>query len=235
MQRVFLLSLMRNNGSPNQSIQDSLFPKRPFRKGFTTKVSQLLYRQVQKRNKNVPFLSSYFTIGGCLHDGKDKLLTVNGVVFVMDRQGKKLVRQDVMVADAVKNKKEASVPKNIMIGNQAYVRTKGGNLVRAVNKRRLKRPCPTYLRTGTCPRAVQPVNPSSDFRLCTLNHNPALQQIPLCRHFELGRCVSDSCKYLHIKMPAHAKVCKAFARDGWCEKADNCTERHVWECPGWMI
>ena len=76
----------------------------------------------------------------------DKLLTVNGVVFVMDRQGKKLVRQDVMLADTVKStiaqsgrpsKKQAMnsssrlVPKQVMIGDQAYVRTKRGNLVRA--------------------------------------------------------------------------------------------------------
>lgn len=215
-----------------------LISKEAIQKGLYTQSNAAMLTTTaakQKRTLLLPFSSSDVLVHNTL---ADKLLTVNGVVFVMDRHGKKLVRQDVMLANAAKTapKPKKAVPKTVMIGDQAYVRTKGGNLVRAASmkRRKVKRPCPTYLRTGTCPRATQPANPSPDFRLCTLNHAPAVQQIPLCRHFELGRCVSDACKYLHIKMPAHAKVCSAFARGGWCDNADRCQERHVWECPGWL-
>jgi hypothetical protein len=36
--------------------------------------------------------------------------------------------------------------------------------------------------------------------------------------------------YPHVKVSDDAKVCQAFVNDGWCDRGEECEERHAWEC-----
>lgn len=53
----------------------------------------------------------------------DKLVDVNGIMFIMDRSGRKLIRQSEYDPANAKNE-----PRRIQIGAQSFIRTKNGNM-----------------------------------------------------------------------------------------------------------
>ncbi|OKL58404.1 hypothetical protein UA08_06094 [Talaromyces atroroseus] len=54
---------------------------------------------------------------------------------------------------------------------------------------------------------------------------------PVCVHFLRGRCSNPECRYTHVRVTPGAPVCRAFGILGYCEKGENCPDRHVYECP----
>ncbi|KAF2118523.1 hypothetical protein BDV96DRAFT_570091 [Lophiotrema nucula] len=66
---------------------------------------------------------------------------------------------------------------------------------------------------------------------CALSHTPSPHRSPSCVHFQHGKCTNDHCRYSHVHVNPMAPVCEPFARLGYCEKGDKCTDRHVNECP----
>jgi hypothetical protein len=46
-----------------------------------------------------------------------------------------------------------------------------------------------------------------------------------------GRCSNPECRYTHVRVTPGAPVCRAFGILGYCEKGENCADRHVYECP----
>ncbi|KAJ1340205.1 hypothetical protein BSLG_005198 [Batrachochytrium salamandrivorans] len=81
--------------------------------------------------------------------------------------------------------------------------------------------CFSFLKSGVC----------SDPSGCKLSHKPSDANTPFCVHFEHGRCVNESCPYLHVKLSPNAFVCTDFSMEGYCEKGTLCTLRHVFLCP----
>ncbi|KAF1999462.1 hypothetical protein P154DRAFT_523259 [Amniculicola lignicola CBS 123094] len=68
--------------------------------------------------------------------------------------------------------------------------------------------------------------------MCPLSHKPSANRMPHCVHFVNGRCTNDHCKYAHVRIPNSALICEPFARLGYCEKGEGCSERHTYfECP----
>lgn len=66
---------------------------------------------------------------------------------------------------------------------------------------------------------------------CDLSHEPTAARVPACLHFQRNACTNEKCRYAHIRTNPSAPVCVAFARLGYCEKAEDCTDKHVHECP----
>lgn len=81
--------------------------------------------------------------------------------------------------------------------------------------------CKEFLQTGKC-RAGDS---------CDLSHEPSPHRSPVCVHFLRGRCANPECHYAHIRVNPGAPVCRAFGILGYCEKGEQCTDRHVYECP----
>lgn len=81
--------------------------------------------------------------------------------------------------------------------------------------------CKDFLQTGKCR--------SGDS--CDLSHEPSPHRSPVCVHFLRGRCSNPECRYTHVRVTPGAPVCRDFAVLGYCEKAGECTDRHVYECP----
>ena len=80
--------------------------------------------------------------------------------------------------------------------------------------------CPKYLQ-DTCPEGI----------LCDLSHDPTPHRVPFCLHFQRGNCTNPACKYAHVKVNPAAKICRAFTREGYCDKGATCAEKHIYECP----
>uniref|UniRef100_H2YNC6 C3H1-type domain-containing protein n=1 Tax=Ciona savignyi TaxID=51511 RepID=H2YNC6_CIOSA len=55
--------------------------------------------------------------------------------------------------------------------------------------------------------------------------------MPVCSFYLRGRCTMKECPYLHVFVGHAAAVCKSFANDGYCAKADKCHEKHIRVCP----
>lgn len=81
--------------------------------------------------------------------------------------------------------------------------------------------CKQFLFKGTCPKG-----PS-----CPLSHEPSPTRSPNCVHFQNDYCNKDDCPYAHVHVNPNAPVCEAFGRLGYCEKGDQCADRHAFECP----
>ncbi|KAE8144634.1 hypothetical protein BDV25DRAFT_166387 [Aspergillus avenaceus] len=149
-----------------------------------------------------------------------------------------------------------NTPKRVTIAGVTFVRSKNGNLHRlgAVTSKRKPNAtkkdelCRRFTTTGTCykgpscPYVHDPhkVAICKDFLQtgdctagisCDLSHEPSPHRSPTCMHFLRGRCVNPECRYAHIRLTPGAPVCRNFANLGYCEKGDNCDQRHVHECP----
>lgn len=81
--------------------------------------------------------------------------------------------------------------------------------------------CKDFLQTGKCR--------SGDS--CDLSHEPSPHRSPVCVHFLRGRCSNPECRYTHVRVTPGAPVCRDFAVLGYCERGEECTDRHVYECP----
>ncbi|KAI8609446.1 hypothetical protein BC830DRAFT_1046398, partial [Chytriomyces sp. MP71] len=80
--------------------------------------------------------------------------------------------------------------------------------------------CRAWLR-GTCTRGDT----------CRLAHVPRAETTPACLHFRRGACGKGAqCRYLHAApvrvLKKDARVCAAFAREGYCARGLACEERH---------
>lgn len=64
-----------------------------------------------------------------------------------------------------------------------------------------------------------------------MSHSLSYHRIPACTHFLRGNCTNDACRYPHIHVSPTAHVCRPFATLGYCEQGDQCSKRHVFECP----
>ncbi|KAI8817909.1 uncharacterized protein EV422DRAFT_539309 [Fimicolochytrium jonesii] len=185
-----------------------------------------------------------------------KGLSINGVAFIRGgASGNKLVR----VTDADRSK--IKTPKRLILNGQSFSRAKSGNLVltRALrtpdksahktsksHHSRLKKHCQFY-RFGQCQKGASCPYIHDPARLavcpaflkgsctespCKLSHSPTEYNMPICVHFERGRCTkSEECPYLHVKHSLDTAVCPSFAMDGFCQAGRQCPLRHVCECP----
>lgn len=184
---------------------------------------------------------------------------VDGVKFVFDESGTKLVKKSLAEAQGA-----ASTPLHTSINGEAYIRTKNGNLISQslVRERRArakgKQPaapsselCTYYTRTGVCRRGPScPFVHDSEKRAicpgtlkasgctqppgsCLLSHTPSPHRTPHCVHFLAGHCRYDeACRFLHVKgLDLEASPCRQFARLGWCDAGADCPHKHTWECP----
>lgn len=77
------------------------------------------------------------------------------------------------------------------------------------------------LKSGTCP--------AGDY--CDLSHEMTYHRVSACSHFLRGNCTNDACRYPHVNISPSAPVCRAFATFGYCESGEQCSRRHVNECP----
>lgn len=67
---------------------------------------------------------------------------------------------------------------------------------------------------------------------CDLSHELTPERVPNCLHFAKGNCSNLDCQYSHSAALPNAPVCEAFGYYGYCDKGAQCTQRHVFECPG---
>ncbi|KAF2270666.1 hypothetical protein CC78DRAFT_539165 [Lojkania enalia] len=81
--------------------------------------------------------------------------------------------------------------------------------------------CRRYLFKDNCPHGDA----------CPLSHTPSPHRSPSCVHFQNGNCNKEDCRYAHVHVSPLAPVCEPFARLGYCDKGDTCTNRHAFECP----
>jgi hypothetical protein len=81
--------------------------------------------------------------------------------------------------------------------------------------------CKDFLQKGTC------INGES----CDLSHDLSPQRTPACLHFAKGHCANSNCRYTHSNVSSGAPVCRDFGIYGYCEKGQDCADRHVFECP----
>lgn len=171
---------------------------------------------------------------------------VDGVTFVFDESGTKLVKKSVAGAPE-------ATPLHTSVNGHAYVRTKRGNLIarELVAQRRAARAalCAFYTRSGTCRRGARcpyihdparvalcpgALKPSGCVNArCQMSHTRSAHNAPHCVHFlRSGTCRNgDACPYTHTPLAPDARVCSAFARLGWCDAGAACTSRHAFECP----
>ncbi|OJI97882.1 hypothetical protein ASPVEDRAFT_37341 [Aspergillus versicolor CBS 583.65] len=176
---------------------------------------------------------------------------LNDIPFRVSRGGGKLIRvsNDPTTAN--------NTPKRVKVAGVTFVRSKNGNLHRlgAVTSKRIPSAikkkdelCQRFTTTGTCykgPSCLYVHDPNKvaickDFlqtgkcsagNSCDLSHEPSPHRSPACVHFLRGRCSNPECRYTHVRVTPGAPVCRAFATLGYCDKGEECEERHVHECP----
>ncbi|KAM9873672.1 hypothetical protein VD0002_g6693 [Verticillium dahliae] len=81
--------------------------------------------------------------------------------------------------------------------------------------------CRDFLQKGKCANGED----------CDLSHDLCPQRTPTCLHFIKGNCANHECPYAHNNVSPGALVCRPFGLYGFCEAGQECTERHVSECP----
>ncbi|KAF7868475.1 hypothetical protein EAF04_005006 [Stromatinia cepivora] len=177
-------------------------------------------------------------------------VTVNGIRFMVTKNGSKLVKAsgDLTSANAT--------PKTALIGGVKFYRSKNGNMyregiIKATRKHgvvKINEPCKSFTTTGTCnkgPKCRYIHDPSKvgvckTFLLkgecpngdsCDLSHDLTPERTPNCLHFAKGNCSNPDCRYTHVRVSPTALVCHSFGIYGYCDKGTTCTERHIHECP----
>ncbi|KAJ3288889.1 hypothetical protein HDU79_004490 [Rhizoclosmatium sp. JEL0117] len=174
----------------------------------------------------------------------NRQIIINGVEFKVDPSRRKLVRVQAEKTSSTSSTTKSpplKIPKRIVIGKQAFIRSKTGNLIpqntQCVHYQRgsckLAHKCPfvhdparrlicrKYLSTVGCPKGAT----------CNLAHTSTIHNTPVCLHFMTKRgCTNASCRYMHVKSDPASEICVAFAREGYCAK-EECKERHLWQCP----
>ncbi|KAJ2889595.1 hypothetical protein GGI21_006510, partial [Coemansia aciculifera] len=71
---------------------------------------------------------------------------------------------------------------------------------------------------------------------CQFSHELTPETVPVCLHFQNGRCKKDeqACSFIHVKVNPNAPICRDFVYKHFCAKGRKCSHRHVWECPDWV-
>ncbi|KAF4781658.1 hypothetical protein HER10_EVM0001624 [Colletotrichum scovillei] len=149
-----------------------------------------------------------------------------------------------------------ATPKVAFVGGVKFHRSKTGNLYRdgvlkaqrQIGVKKVDVPCSMFSLTGSCAKG-----PSCRYKhdatkvaicremlhkgtcasgdSCDLSHDLTPQRIPTCVHFVKGNCANSTCPYAHSSVSSGALVCRSFGMYGFCDKGDECEERHVFECP----
>ncbi|KAM0332572.1 hypothetical protein ACHAQA_002856 [Verticillium albo-atrum] len=150
----------------------------------------------------------------------------------------------------------SATPKVATVGGVQFRRSKNGNLYRQgvvqlhphAGVKKVNVPCRMFSSTGTCPKGptcryihdATKVAVCRDFLQkgkcangedCDLSHDLSPQRTPTCLHFIKGNCANHECPYAHNNVSPGALVCRSFGLYGFCEAGQECTERHVSECP----
>uniref|UniRef100_L2G1B7 Ccch zinc finger protein n=1 Tax=Colletotrichum fructicola (strain Nara gc5) TaxID=1213859 RepID=L2G1B7_COLFN len=150
----------------------------------------------------------------------------------------------------------SATPKVTYVGGVKFHRSKRGNLYRAGVLRahrhhgvkKVDVPCSMFSLTGSCAKgpACRYQHDASKVAVCRellhkgtcaheescdLSHDLTPQRTPTCVHFIKGNCANPNCPYAHSSVSPGALVCRSFGMYGYCDKGDNCEERHVFECP----
>ncbi|KAK9461462.1 uncharacterized protein V1516DRAFT_676028 [Lipomyces oligophaga] len=178
--------------------------------------------------------------------GSREFVEIDGVKYHVGHNGSKLTRVGYDSHDS---------PRKAVVDGVTFIRSKNGNLwlrgAVAAKKRDLVKakssiPCRYFTMTGTCQRGhnCPYLHSSSHVALCPnflqnrcqnqscdMSHEPTPHNAPLCVHFQRGNCNRSDCKYSHMRLSPDARICREFATTGYCEKGEQCTERHVFECP----
>ncbi|RNJ56321.1 hypothetical protein D7B24_007376 [Verticillium nonalfalfae] len=150
----------------------------------------------------------------------------------------------------------SATPKVAVVGGVQFRRSKNGNLYRQgviklhphAGVKKVNVPCRMFSSTGSCPKGptcryihdASKVAVCRDFLQkgkcangedCDLSHDLCPQRTPTCLHFIKGNCANHECPYAHNNVSPGALVCRPFGLYGFCEAGQECTERHVSECP----
>ncbi|KAK4703501.1 hypothetical protein P7C70_g2717, partial [Phenoliferia sp. Uapishka_3] len=170
---------------------------------------------------------------------------VDGVVFVSDARGNKLVRKpgalmppslvrlvssDNLLLSAgtsllVAGTPDSSTPRRTSVSGMQYIRTKSGNLVSLEFARKRKEAMEKGVlqdKKDRLDRLVGIVKGVQDARSDVRSTRGSARG--------RGRGRGLTCPYSHVHVSRDAPVCRAFVEIGWCEKGADCEERHVWEC-----
>ncbi|KAM3419293.1 hypothetical protein BST61_g5230 [Cercospora zeina] len=180
-----------------------------------------------------------------------RVLEFNGIRFELQPHGDKLVR----LGDPATTDKQT--PRKVTIADVDFLRTKNGNLIRAMsttpnNTRPIARPsrkqCDKFTRSGSCPFGPSCRNRHDPNRIaickefltkgacpagknCDLSHEATYHRVPACTYFLRGNCTNSACRFAHVTVSTSALVCRPFATLGYCSKGVECGSRHVFECP----
>ncbi|GKT83182.1 CCCH zinc finger protein [Colletotrichum tofieldiae] len=126
----------------------------------------------------------------------------------------------------------SATPKVAFVGGVKFHRSKTGNLYRAGSC--AKGPACRYIhdasRVAVC-RELLHKGSCANGESCDLSHDLTPQRTPTCVHFIKGNCANPNCPYAHSSVSPGALVCRSFGMYGYCDKGDECEERHVFECP----
>ncbi|OLN88640.1 Zinc finger CCCH domain-containing protein [Colletotrichum chlorophyti] len=175
---------------------------------------------------------------------------IQGIRYRVARNGSKLIKVsgDLHPVNAT--------PKVAYVGGVKFHRSKTGNLYRAGILRAQRQngvkkvdvPCSMFSLTGSCAKgpACRYIHDASRVAVCRemlhkgdcsngescdLSHDLTPQRTPTCVHFIKGNCAKPNCPYAHSSVSPGALVCRSFGLYGYCDKGDECSERHVFECP----
>ncbi|KAL2883678.1 hypothetical protein SGCOL_000823 [Colletotrichum sp. CLE4] len=177
-------------------------------------------------------------------------IEIQGIRFRVANGGSKLIKVsgDLHPVNAT--------PKVAFVGGVKFHRSKTGNLYRdgvlkAQRQTGIKKVdvhCSMFSLTGSCAkgpscrykhdaskvaicREMLHKGTCASGESCDLSHDLTLQRIPTCVHFLKGNCANSTCPYAHSSVSSGALVCRSFGMYGYCDKGDECEERHVFECP----
>ncbi|KAH6686535.1 CCCH zinc finger protein [Verticillium dahliae] len=182
--------------------------------------------------------------------GQDHVIDIQGISFRVICNGSKLVKVAGDLHSA------SATPKVAVVGGVQFRRSKNGNLYRQgviklhphAGVKKVNVPCRMFSSTGSCPKGpncryihnASKVAVCRDFLQkgkcangedCDLSHDLCPQRTPTCLHFIKGNCANHECPYAHNNVSPGALVCRPFGLYGFCEAGQECTERHVSECP----
>ncbi|KAG7125516.1 Zinc finger CCCH domain-containing protein like [Verticillium longisporum] len=182
--------------------------------------------------------------------GQEHVIDIQGISFRVTCNGSKLVKVAGDLHSA------SATPKVAVVGGVHFRRSKNGNLYRQgviklhphAGVKKVNVPCRMFSSTGSCPKGptcryihdASKVAVCRDFLQkgkcangedCDLSHDLCPQRTPTCLHFIKGNCANHECPYAHNNVSPGALVCRPFGLYGFCEAGQECTERHVSECP----
>ncbi|WYZ34630.1 hypothetical protein EsH8_I_000906 [Colletotrichum jinshuiense] len=146
---------------------------------------------------------------------------IQGIRFRVAHNGSKLIKVsgDLHPVNAT--------PKVAFVGGVKFHRSKTGNLYRAGvlqaqrqnGVKKVDMPCSMFSLTGIL------FTFSSDYP--SVIRSDKLDESLL----KWGNCANPNCPYAHSSVSPGALVCRSFGLYGYCDKGDQCDERHVFECP----